>query len=44
MPVLEVKNIKKPAGSKPGFVTYKTNYSAVVDPMSDEALEKRKIK
>ena len=40
----EVKNIKKPAGSKPGFVTYKTNYSAVVDPMSDEALEERKIK
>ena len=40
----EVKNIKKPAGSKPGFVTYKTNYSAVVDPISDEALEERKIK
>lgn len=25
-----VKNIKKPAGSKPGFVTYKTNYTAYV--------------
>ena len=40
----EVKNIKKPGGSKPGFVTYKTNYSAVVDPMSDEELEKKKVK
>ena len=40
----EVRNIKKPGGSKPGFVTYKTNYSAVVDPMSDEELEARKIK
>ena len=28
-----VKNIKKPAGSKPGFVTYKTNYTAYVKPM-----------
>ena len=28
----QVKNIKKPAGSKPGFVTYKSNYSAVVTP------------
>ncbi|MBQ9085303.1 MAG: NFACT family protein, partial [Clostridia bacterium] len=25
-----VKNIKKPTGSKPGFVTYKTNYTAFV--------------
>lgn len=25
-----VKNIKKPQGSKPGFVTYKTNYTAYV--------------
>ena len=25
-----VKNIKKPQGSKPGFVTYKTNYTAFV--------------
>ena len=29
-----VKNIKKPAGSKPGFVTYKTNYTAFVKPIS----------
>ena len=27
-----VKNIKKPQGSKPGFVTYKTNYTAFVKP------------
>ena len=27
-----VKNVKKPAGSKPGFVTYKTNYTAYVRP------------
>ena len=27
-----VRNIKKPAGSKPGFVTYKTNYTAYVRP------------
>ena len=38
-----VKNIKKPVGSKPGFVTYKTNYSAFVSPMSAEELEKRKL-
>ena len=40
----EVKNIKKPGGSKPGFVTYKTNYSAVVDPMTDEELGARRVK
>lgn len=28
----EVKNIKKPPASKPGFVTYKTNYTAFVKP------------
>ncbi len=27
-----VKNLKKPQGSKPGFVTYKTNYTAYVKP------------
>ncbi len=27
-----VKNVKKPAGAKPGLVVYKTNYSAVVTP------------
>ena len=37
-----VKNIKKPQGSKPGFVTYKTNYTAYVRPMPDEELEKRR--
>ncbi len=29
-----VKNIKKPPGSNPGFVTYKTNYTAYVKPMA----------
>ncbi len=28
-----VKNIKKPAGSRPGFVTYKTNFTAYVRPI-----------
>lgn len=28
----KVKNLKKPAGSKPGFVIYHTNYSAYVSP------------
>ncbi len=36
-----VKNIKKPQGSKPGFVIYKTNYTAYVTPMSKEEVEKR---
>ena len=35
-----VKNIKKPAGSKPGFVIYKTNYTAYVAPATDEELER----
>ena len=35
-----VRNLKKPAGSKPGFVTYKTNYTAYVDALDDEGLEK----
>ena len=30
-----VKNIKKPAGAKPGFVTYKTNYTAFVKPIKE---------
>lgn len=29
-----VKNVKKPAGSKPGFVIYKTNFTAFVSPKS----------
>ena len=33
-----VKNIKKPQGSKPGFVIYKTNYTAYVKPMSGEGI------
>lgn len=37
-----VRNLKKPRGAKPGFVTYKTNYTAYVMPMSDEELEKRR--
>lgn len=28
----ERKNIKKPGGSKPGFVTYHTNYSLIIEP------------
>ena len=35
-----VKNIKKPGGSKPGFVIYKTNYTAFVRPATDTQLEK----
>ena len=30
-----VKNIKKPSGSKPGFVIYKTNYTAYVKPLKE---------
>ena len=37
-----VKNIKKPGGSKPGFVIYKTNYTAFVRPATDSQLEKMK--
>lgn len=29
----KVKNIKKPQGAKPGFVIYKTNYTAFVKPL-----------
>ncbi|MBR7117376.1 MAG: NFACT family protein [Clostridia bacterium] len=35
----QVKNIKKPQGSKPGFVIYKTNYTAYVKPVSGEELK-----
>jgi predicted ribosome quality control (RQC) complex YloA/Tae2 family protein len=34
-----VRNLKKPGGSKPGFVTYKTNYTAYVSPISDDELD-----
>ena len=37
-----VKNIKKPGGSKPGFVVYKTNYTAFVHPASDKDIERMK--
>ena len=29
---LRKKNVKKPAGGKPGFVVYYTNYSLVAEP------------
>ncbi|MBP5160396.1 MAG: DUF814 domain-containing protein, partial [Lachnospiraceae bacterium] len=32
---LEKKNVKKPAGAKPGFVVYYTNYSMVARPSKD---------
>jgi predicted ribosome quality control (RQC) complex YloA/Tae2 family protein len=35
-----VKNIKKPQGAKPGFVIYKTNYTAFVRPMKKEELKR----
>lgn len=35
-----VKNIKKPQGAKPGFVTYKTNYTAYVKRMNPEELNR----
>lgn len=35
----KVKNVKKPAGSKPGFVIYKTNYTAFVTPRKPEDTE-----
>ncbi len=38
-----VKNIKKPGGSKPGFVTYKTNYTAFVRPATDAEIERMKV-
>lgn len=37
-----VKNIKKPSGAKPGFVIYKTNYTAFVKPAKDEEIERMK--
>ena len=35
----KVKNVKKPAGSKPGFVIYKTNYTAFVMPKNPQERE-----
>ena len=37
-----VKNIKKPSGAKPGFVIYKTNYTAFVRPATDSQIETMK--
>ena len=37
----QVKNVKKPAGSAPGFVVYSQNYSAIVTPDPDEAARLR---
>ena len=37
-----VKNIKKPGGAKPGFVIYKTNYTAFVKPLTDIELQEMK--
>ena len=34
-----VRNVKKPAGAKPGFVIYKTNYTAFVSPRDPEEKE-----
>ncbi len=36
-----VKNIKKPSGSKPGFVTYKTNYTAYVKRSDADTAERK---
>ena len=33
-----VKNVKKPQGAKPGFVIYKTNYTAFVKPKKPEEI------
>ncbi len=38
-----VKNLRKPAGSKPGFVTYKTNYTAYVNEATDEEIAALRI-
>jgi predicted ribosome quality control (RQC) complex YloA/Tae2 family protein len=38
-----IKNIRKPAGAKPGFVTYTTNYTAYVTP-NEKLVESLKVK
>ena len=35
MDLIRIKNVKKPSGAKPGFVIYKTNYTAFVKPSRD---------
>ena len=39
-----VKNIKKPQGSKPGFVIYKTNFTAFVSAMDKDRAREMRIK
>ena len=39
-----VKNIKKPQGAKPGFVIYKTNYTAYVSAMDKDVAREMRIK
>ncbi len=39
-----VRNIKKPQGSKPGFVIYKTNFTAYVSAMDKERAREMRIK
>ncbi len=38
-----VRHVKKPAGSKPGFVIYTTNWTAYVTP-DKEAAERMRVK
>jgi predicted ribosome quality control (RQC) complex YloA/Tae2 family protein len=38
------KNVKKPAGAKPGFVVYYTNYSLVADSNIEKLLAEGKIR
>lgn len=38
----QVKNLKKPAGSAPGFVTYNTNYTAYVDAICPPPVSEKK--
>ena len=38
---LQKKNVKKPNGSKPGFVVYYTNYSMVVSPDISHITERK---
>ena len=36
-----VRNVKKPAGAKPGFVIYRTNWSCIVTPNEEKVLAMR---
>jgi predicted ribosome quality control (RQC) complex YloA/Tae2 family protein len=36
-----VRNVKKPAGAKPGFVIYHTNWSCIVTPNEEKVLAMR---